>query len=73
MSRIILPLLGFVPGYVDSCMFLALFGLFVAQVTGSFVIAGTRLLLLKPGVLLRLADIFAFFLAGVATTLVVTV
>jgi uncharacterized membrane protein YoaK (UPF0700 family) len=70
-SRIIPPLLCFVAGYVDSCTFLALFGLFVAQVTGSFVIAGTRLVLLKPGVFLRLAEIFAFFLAGVATTLMV--
>ena len=32
-------LLSFVAGYIDSCMFLALFGLFVAQVTGSFVLA----------------------------------
>jgi uncharacterized membrane protein YoaK (UPF0700 family) len=32
-------LLSFVAGYVDSYTYLALFGLFVAQVTGSFVIA----------------------------------
>jgi uncharacterized membrane protein YoaK (UPF0700 family) len=71
MSRIGPPLLSFVAGYVDSCTFLALFGLFVAQVTGSFVIAGTQLVVLKPGVLLRFAEIFAFFLAAVAITIIV--
>jgi uncharacterized membrane protein YoaK (UPF0700 family) len=35
--------LGFVAGYVDGCTFVALFGLFVAQVTGSFVIVGSVL------------------------------
>ena len=29
------PLPGFTAGFVDSCIALALFGLFVAQVTGS--------------------------------------
>ena len=72
VSRIILPLLCFVAGYVDSCMLLALFGLFVAQVTGSLVIVGTQLVVLKSAALLRFAEIFAFFFAGVATTLVIT-
>jgi uncharacterized membrane protein YoaK (UPF0700 family) len=36
-------LLSFVAGYVDSYTYLALFGLFVAQVTSSFVIAGAEL------------------------------
>jgi hypothetical protein len=31
-----------VPG-VDSCTFLALFGLFIAQLTGSFVAAGAQI------------------------------
>jgi hypothetical protein len=30
------PLLGFTAGFVDACTALALFGLFVAQVTGSY-------------------------------------
>jgi len=33
-------LLSFVAGYLDSYTYLSLFGLFAAQVTGSFVIAG---------------------------------
>ena len=33
-------LLSFVAGYIDSYTFLALFGLFVANVTGSFITAG---------------------------------
>lgn len=36
-------LLSFVAGYVDSYTYLALFGLFAAQVTGSFAFAGIGL------------------------------
>src|ERR1700733_4039614 len=36
-------LLSFVAGYVDSYTYLTLFGLFVAQVTSSFVIAGAEI------------------------------
>jgi uncharacterized membrane protein YoaK (UPF0700 family) len=70
-ARIVSFLLSFVAGYVDSCSVLALFGLFVAQVTGSFVLASTQIVMLKPSVFLRFAEIFAFFLAGVATTVLV--
>jgi uncharacterized membrane protein YoaK (UPF0700 family) len=39
--RLLMPvLLSFVAGYLDSYTYLSLFGLFAAQVTGSFVIAG---------------------------------
>ena len=69
--RTIPPILSFVAGYVDSCKFLSLFGLFVAQVTGSFVLTGTLFVMQKPGVVIKLAEIFAFFLAGVATTVLV--
>ena len=42
--RGLLPVaLGYVAGYVDGCTFVALFGLFVAQVTGSFVAVGASL------------------------------
>ena len=33
------PLLSFAAGFIDSFTVLALFGMFVAQVTGSFVLA----------------------------------
>jgi uncharacterized membrane protein YoaK (UPF0700 family) len=63
--------LSFLAGYVDSCTFLALFGLFVAQVTGSFVLAGTLLVAHQHGALIKILAIPAFFLAGVATTVIV--
>src|SRR5215813_300438 len=42
LPRVVPALLSFIAGYVDSCTFLALFGLYVAQLTGSFVLAGTE-------------------------------
>ena len=66
-------LLGAIAGYVDSCTFLGLFGLFVAQVTGSFVITGTELVIHDPGFLLKVLGIPFFLLGGVLTTLAVTV
>jgi uncharacterized membrane protein YoaK (UPF0700 family) len=64
-------LLSVLAGYVDSCTFLALFGLFVAQVTGSFVLAGVQLVESEQGGLIKLLGIPAFFLAGVAATVIV--
>jgi uncharacterized membrane protein YoaK (UPF0700 family) len=64
-------LLSFVAGYIDSCTFLALFGLFVAQVTGSFVLTGVQLVTHDLGVAVKVVGIPAFFLAGVATTVMV--
>jgi uncharacterized membrane protein YoaK (UPF0700 family) len=64
-------LLSFVAGYVDSCTFLALFGVFVAQVTGSFVIAGAQLVTHDDNMLIKVLAIPAFFFAGMLTTTVV--
>jgi uncharacterized membrane protein YoaK (UPF0700 family) len=64
-------LLSVLAGYVDSCTFLALFGLFVAQVTGSFVLAGTQLVAPAHGALIKIAAIPAFLLACVVTTILV--
>ena len=51
IPRPIPVLLSVVAGYVDSCTYLGLFGVFVAQATGSFVLAGTRFIKSEPGLL----------------------
>src|SRR5215831_7147654 len=64
-------LLSFVAGYVDSCTFLALFGLYVAQLTGSFVLAGTETVVHDASATIKLVAIPVFWLAGVVTTVMV--
>jgi uncharacterized membrane protein YoaK (UPF0700 family) len=61
-------LLSFVADYVDSYTYLALFGLFAAQVTGSFVIAGAELVRHDIGVAGKLIAIAAFVAAAAITT-----
>ena len=60
-------LLSFVAGYVDSYTYLALFGLFAAQVTGSFVIAGAEIVRHDIGVAGKLLAIVAFVAAAAIT------
>src|SRR5579863_8975758 len=60
-------LLSFVAGYVDSYTYLALFGLFAAQVTGSFVIAGAELVTHDFGAAGTLLAVVAFVLAAALT------
>ena len=60
-------LLSFVAGYVDSYTYLALFGLFAAQVTGSFVIAGAELVTRDYGIAGKLLAIVAFVIAAAVT------
>jgi uncharacterized membrane protein YoaK (UPF0700 family) len=74
-SRSLVPLaaptlLSIVAGYIDSCTFLALFGVFVAQATGSFVIAGTQLVTHDDNILIKVLAIPVFFFAGMLTTAV---
>lgn len=68
---VVLALLSVLAGYVDSCTFLALFGLFVAHVTGSFVLAGTQLVAAEPGRWVKLLAMPVFLLACVVTTMMV--
>jgi uncharacterized membrane protein YoaK (UPF0700 family) len=70
VPRMVPTLLSVVAGFVDSCTFLALFGLFVAQVTGSFVVAGAQLATHDPDILVKVLALPAFFLAAVITTIV---
>jgi uncharacterized membrane protein YoaK (UPF0700 family) len=61
-------LLAAVAGFVDACTFLGLFGFFVAQVTGSYVLAGARPVAGSSGATVLLA-VPVFFAGGVAATL----
>ncbi len=67
MPRWVPALLSFVAGYVDCYTFLALFGLFVAQVTGSFVTAGAELVTHDIGVAGKVIAILAFLFAAALT------
>ena len=73
VPRIVPALLSFAAGYVDACTFLALFGLYVAQVTGSFVVAGAELVAHDEGFLIKILAIPVFFAAGVFTTILADV
>ena len=67
LPKIMPMLLSFVAGYVDSYTYLALFGLFAAQVTGSFVIAGAELVTHDYGIAGKLLAIVAFLIAAAIT------
>jgi hypothetical protein len=63
--------LSFVAGYVDSWTYLALFGTFVAQLTGSFVLSGALIVTREPGAVAKQLAIPFFFLAGATVTVLV--
>lgn len=72
LPRVVPPLLSLVAGYVDSITFLALFGFFAAQVTGSFVVAAAELVVDDRGVLAKMLAIPAFILgAGIAALIII--
>jgi len=62
-------LLSVAAGYVDSCTYLGLFGVFVAPLTGSLVLAGTGFVRSEPGAPAKLLAIPVFFLAGMAVAM----
>jgi uncharacterized membrane protein YoaK (UPF0700 family) len=73
MPKWAVGLLAFAAGVVDACTYLALFGLFVAQVTGSFVIVGVQLIDADPSAVIRALAIPVFFLAGFITAFLVAI
>jgi uncharacterized membrane protein YoaK (UPF0700 family) len=56
-------------GFVDTCGFVALFGLFTAHVTGNFVLIGATLASPRPGILAKLLAFPEFILVVAATQL----
>jgi uncharacterized membrane protein YoaK (UPF0700 family) len=70
LSERILPFaLAFVAGFVDTCGFVALFGLFSAHVTGNFVLLGASLIRPHAGVIAKLLALPAFMVAVAGTRL----
>jgi uncharacterized membrane protein YoaK (UPF0700 family) len=70
LSDRILPFaLAFVAGFVDTCGFVALFGLFSAHVTGNFVLLGASLIRPHAGVIAKLLALPVFMAAVAATRL----
>ena len=60
-------LLAFTAGFVDTCGFIALFGLFTAHVTGNFVLIGASIAEVRPGVIAKLLAL-PMFVVAVAST-----
>lgn len=58
-------------GFVDTCGFVALFGLFTSHITGNFVLIGATLASPRPGILAKLLAFPTFVLVVGATQLVV--
>jgi len=63
---IVPPLLSFTAGFIDSFTVLALFGLFVAQVTGSFVLTAAAAIRHEQDVLTKVLAIPIFLVAECA-------
>ena len=63
---VISTLMAGTAGFVDTCGFVALFGLFTAHVTGNFVLIGATLASSRPGILAKLLA-FPEFVVVVAT------
>jgi uncharacterized membrane protein YoaK (UPF0700 family) len=68
--RWVAVVLAAVAGFIDACTFFGLFGLFVAQLTGSYVIAGTSFFSAGWPEATVLLAVPVFFAAGAAATVV---
>jgi uncharacterized membrane protein YoaK (UPF0700 family) len=73
VPAIVPPLLSFTAGFIDSFTVLALFGLFVAQVTGSFVLMAVAFVKSEQGSLIKALAVPVFLLAGMMTTVLAVV
>lgn len=71
VPRLLPVCLSVVAGFINSCTFAVLFRLFVAQVTGSYVIVGAQVVEFDKTMLVPILAIPTFFLVGMSTTLVV--
>ncbi|HET7063166.1 MAG TPA: YoaK family protein [Rudaea sp.] len=60
-------LLAFAAGFVDTCGFIMLFGLFTAHVTGNFVLIGDSLAESRPGIYAKLLAFPAFMIVVAIT------
>jgi uncharacterized membrane protein YoaK (UPF0700 family) len=66
MPKLVAAVLAFAAGIVDVCTYLGLFGLFVAQVTGSFVMVGGQVVKYDPAWPIHILAFPVFFVAGIA-------
>lgn len=73
LPRLAPALLSFVAGYVDIYTFLGLFGLFVAQVTGSFVTAGAELVTHDESIIGKVLAVIAFLLATMISAVLIRI
>jgi uncharacterized membrane protein YoaK (UPF0700 family) len=62
-------LLAFAAGFVDTCGFIMLFGLFTSHVTGNFVLIGASLAESRPGLYAKLLAFPAFMVVVAITRL----
>src|SRR5882724_6132805 len=68
-ERIDVMLLSFVASYVDTAVFVGLFGLFTSHITGNFVLIGATLVHRADGVETKLVALPVFILAVALTVL----
>jgi len=67
---VISTLMAGTAGFVDTCGFVALFGLFTAHVTGNFVLIGATLASSRPGIIAKLLAFPEFVVVVAAMQLV---
>lgn len=68
VPRMVPLVLSMIAGYVDAITFLGLFGLFIAQLTGSYVFVGAGVVSPAALGLTQLLAVPVFFFAGVTAT-----